>query len=223
MQLSRRVSSKTSLWISQARFASRTLDLRSLSPRENWDLIGLTPVSAVVDGQHRRFFGTEDSPNNLTCSLTGSLLLKYVLQMIPYIVVTNLIQIFTGNFIWEGVDVTSKVLDGKRPDIPEGKRTCTLTKEVWRVFTKCWEKAPDCRISVSRVLSLLRYLWVPNSTGGYLLLIRCIKQALSDPLVPHTFSKRSPPQLKGKFSQTRNRLMNWTREVADHSQSDLPD
>ena len=64
------------------------------------------------------------------------------------------------------METNSRILGGERPRIPEDRKTCALTQEVWRVFTKCWEKVPDRRLSISEVLNLLQYLWVPNFVGG---------------------------------------------------------
>ena len=33
---------------------------------------------------------------------------------------------------------------------------------LWRMFPRCWEKEPGSRISVSKVLDLLGFLWVLN-------------------------------------------------------------
>ena len=68
------LSSKTFFWTLGAMFASPTSGFPSLHPRGNQDLIGPRPVLKVADGQHRKFFRGVNSPNNLTYSLTGSLL-----------------------------------------------------------------------------------------------------------------------------------------------------
>ena len=95
----------------------------------------------------------------------GFVATEVCLPDLPYIIVTDLIQIFTGQLVWEDIDVTelrSKLIDGERPRIPEGKKKHKLTTELWRVFNMCWRREPERRISASEILRVLRRLWVMN-------------------------------------------------------------
>lgn len=61
----------------------------------------------------------------------------------------------------------SKILGDDRPSRPEGGEEHALTTDLWRVFEKCWRKEPGGRISITRVLDVLRYLWVVDSLGPF--------------------------------------------------------
>ena len=80
--------------------------------------------------------------------------------------VTDLIQIFTGSFLWEDLnetEVKSRILNGERPSRPEGKKKHALATNLWRIFAKCWGKDPAGRVSVYETLDILRYMWVLTS------------------------------------------------------------
>lgn len=81
-------------------------------------------------------------------------------QPFPHITVTDLAQLFAGSRLWNGIDeeeVRSKILDGDRPNRPEGEKH-DLIQELWRIFAECWGKDPAGRVSASEALNVLQYL-----------------------------------------------------------------
>lgn len=54
----------------------------------------------------------------------------------------------------------TKIMLGKRPGRPEGTETLGLTTELWNYLTACWRQKPEDRITISKVLTLLKSMWV---------------------------------------------------------------
>ena len=149
------------MWIPQAMLTSQTSGLLGLYPLGNRASTGPRSGPTVADGRHRRSFKMANCPNNPICSLTGLSPPRCVLPTAGLHCRNNPTKIFTGSFIWEGVDATgvkSKILNGDRPRRLEGEKKSNVATGLWRTFPRCWEKEPDSRISVSKVLDLLRYL-----------------------------------------------------------------
>ena len=51
--------------------------------------------------------------------------------------------------------VTRKVMDGERPERPEGVGGAWFTDDIWRMLNRCWEAQPENRPSVAAVLECL--------------------------------------------------------------------
>lgn len=65
-----------------------------------------------------------------------------------------------GELIWEEistVEVRSKIANGERPCMPEGKVELGVTIPTWGMLAKCWENEAEERIAIPGVLSFLRY------------------------------------------------------------------
>ena len=62
--------------------------------------------------------------------------------------------------LWRGIsaaEVRFKITEGERPRMPKGMAKLGVTAEVWGMLTKCWEAKAEERITISRVLSFLKY------------------------------------------------------------------
>ena len=62
--------------------------------------------------------------------------------------------------------VVRKVLEGKRPSIPEGAEGAWFTDDLWMTLNLCWATRPESRPSVEAVLERLGEVsgtWVPLS------------------------------------------------------------
>ena len=58
--------------------------------------------------------------------------------------------------------VIAKVLDGERPERPQGLEGMWFTDDIWSVLEHCWEPVPGNRLSVPQVLQSLKR-WMPPS------------------------------------------------------------
>lgn len=72
--------------------------------------------------------------------------------------ITNIAQISLGKLLWEGMEVGTKILNGERPSRPGDEAGHNFTVELWRMFSTCWGKDPDSRITISEALRVLEYL-----------------------------------------------------------------
>jgi len=51
--------------------------------------------------------------------------------------------------------VVPKIMDGERPERPEGVEGAWFTDDLWWMLNRCWETQPDSRPSVATVLERL--------------------------------------------------------------------
>jgi len=59
--------------------------------------------------------------------------------------------------------VVPKVMDGERPERPEGVEGAWFTDDLWQMLNRCWATRPDSRPSVGTVLERLE--WVSTDPG----------------------------------------------------------
>jgi len=71
------------------------------------------------------------------------------------------------------VIVMRKIIDGERPDRPEGAKGAWFTDDLWETLTQCWETQPGSRPGIEAVLERLALDqdsngWMPSPlpTGG---------------------------------------------------------
>ena len=68
--------------------------------------------------------------------------------------------------------VFGHVIEGKRPERPQGMEKARFTDDMWRALERCWTRQPDSRPSIEDVLQCLEKAsrsWIPPPpwmTGG---------------------------------------------------------
>jgi len=75
----------------------------------------------------------------------------YALGMVVYEVLSRRIPFYPyANFV-----VPTKVVEGKRPERPEGEEGVWFTDDVWKVLERCWTTQPGDRPGIEDVLQCL--------------------------------------------------------------------
>ena len=75
----------------------------------------------------------------------------YALGMVIYEVLSREVPFPQHNFL----DVMQKILDGERPERPQGAQGAWFTDGIWEMLELCWKHQPSERISAERVLLCL--------------------------------------------------------------------
>jgi len=95
------------------------------------------------------------SPELLNSKIFGLNLIRktkssdsYALGMVIYEVLSGQVPFFQHH----GYIAVRKVLDGERPERPQGARRGWFTDDVWRILEHCWQPKPTDRPSVKVVL-----------------------------------------------------------------------
>jgi hypothetical protein len=63
-----------------------------------------------------------------------------------------------------------RVLEGKRPSVPEGAEGAWFTDDLWMTLNQCWATQPDSRPSIEAVLERLEQIsgtWEPPSPQAH--------------------------------------------------------
>ena len=82
----------------------------------------------------------------------------YAFGMVIYEVLSGELPFFSDVDIL----VIAKVLEGERPERPQGLEGMWFTDDIWSVLEHCWEPVPGKRPSVPQVLEFLKR-WTPPS------------------------------------------------------------
>lgn len=87
---------------------------------------------------------------------------RYALGMVAYEVLRGKVPFATSpDFI-----VMRKVVDGERPERPEGVQGLWFTDDLWEMLDRCWVTQPTSRLGIEAVLECLEQVseaWEPSS------------------------------------------------------------
>ena len=75
----------------------------------------------------------------------------YALAMVIYEVLSGQVPFTPLNYYV----VMQKVMEGERPERPEGVAGAWFTDDIWRMLNRCWAAQPDDRPSITAVLGCL--------------------------------------------------------------------
>ena len=94
---------------------------------------------------HPEKFGLEDSLPTLASD-------RYALGMVIYEVLSGTAPFFK----YRDHEVVYLVLEGRRPERPQGGERDLFTDQIWEALNLCWEQQPGDRISAGHVLEVLK-------------------------------------------------------------------
>ena len=86
------------------------------------------------------------------CYALGMVIYEILSGEIPYALYNRLI-------------VVQKILDGERPEKPQGAQGVWFTTDLWRTLELCWKPRPGDRPSLSTVLRCLQDVTPPSRRG----------------------------------------------------------
>ena len=115
----------------------------------------------------------------------------YALGMVIYEVLNERIP-FHG---YRNEVIPGKVLEGDRPQKPEGVEGGWFTVDVWEVLERCWMSQPGDRPNIKDILKCLEKVsssWMPASTPAT---IGSLTQEFFDKTVPGGTDVRGAPPL----------------------------
>ena len=105
---------------------------------------------------HPEKFGLGDSIPTLASD-------RYALGMVIYEVLSGKAPFFK----YRDHEVVFLVLEGSRPERPQGSEGELFTDQIWEALNLCWKQQPRDRISAGRVLKVLEGNLYPSRLPSY--------------------------------------------------------